>query len=310
MKHVLPLCFLSVMPLVAADRPAGALTSEERDLLVSHLEKTKRNFLDSLAGVTDAKWRYKPTPEKWSVAECAEHIVLSEELLFGLSQKLLKDPAGSRPATSTLENDRKIITAIEDRSQKAKAPEPLVPSGRFATPADAIREFTRLRDSHIEYARATKDELRTHSSASQLFGTIDAYQYLLFMSAHSARHTAQIREVQADAGYKEAAMEKTLYLVIYSLNGRPVDEFTPEDRRKHLAYMTKRYEQGQLLWGGLTADPRQPRGVLLIQAASADEAREYGNADPAVRAGALTFSVDAFHEVFRRTTPASRAETR
>jgi uncharacterized protein YciI len=286
------------------------MTNEERDLLVSHLEKTKRNFLDSITGITDAKWRYKPSPEKWSVAECAEHIVLSEELLFGLSQKLLKDPFGPRPASSTLENDRKIIAAIEDRSQKAKAPEPLVPSGRFATPADANREFTRLRDSHIEYARGTKDELRTHSSASQLFGTIDAYQYLLFMSAHSARHTAQIREVRADAGSKEAAAEKTLYLVIYSLNGRPFDEFTPEDRLKHLAYMTKRYEQGRLLWGGLAADARQPRGVVLIQASSADEAREYGNEDPAVRAGALTFSIDPFHEVFRRTTPALPADTR
>ena len=249
MKHVLYLCLLSVMPLVAVDRPAGVLTSEERDLLVSHLEKTKRDFLDSITGITDAKWRYKPSPEKWSVAECAEHIILSEELLFGLSQKLLKDPAGSRPSSSTLENDRKIIAAIEDRSQKAKAPEPLVPSGRFATPADAVREFTRLRDSHIKYARGTKDDLRTHSSASQLFGTIDAYQYLLFMSAHAARHTAQIREVQADAGYKEAAMEKTLYLVIYSLNGRPFDEFTPEDRLKHLAYINEALPAGPVVVG-------------------------------------------------------------
>jgi uncharacterized protein YciI len=98
--------------------------------------------------------------------------------------------------------------------------------------------------------------------------------------------------------------------VIYSLNGRPFDEFTAEARLKHLEYMTKRYEQGRLLWGGLAADPRQPRGVVLIQAASADEAREYGNLDPVVRAGALTFSVDPFHEVFRRTIPASPADTR
>jgi hypothetical protein len=30
---------------------------------------------------------------------------------------------------------------------------------------------------------------------------MDAYQFLLLLASHSARHTAQIREVQGNAGY-------------------------------------------------------------------------------------------------------------
>ena len=34
-----------------------------------------------------------------------------------------------------------------------------------------------------------------------LFKTMDAYQAMLMLSAHSERHTAQINEVKAAAGY-------------------------------------------------------------------------------------------------------------
>jgi hypothetical protein len=34
---------------------------------------------------------------------------------------------------------------------------------------------------------------------------MDAYQFLLLLAAHSARHTAQIREVESNPGYPKTA---------------------------------------------------------------------------------------------------------
>jgi hypothetical protein len=184
-----------------ASAQSGKLTPQERTFLIDQMTKTKAEFLESLKGISAAQWTFKASPTSWSVAECAEHIVLSEDLLFGISQKTLQKPAQDRPANSTAEGDRNLVTKILDRSQKAKAPEPLVPTGKWPTPEAAIAEFNSRRDRNLKYARTTEDELRVHADSSQLFGTIDAYQYLLLMAAHSGRHTAQIREVQADSGY-------------------------------------------------------------------------------------------------------------
>ena len=79
-----------------------------------------------------------------------------------------------------------------------------MPSGKFATPADAAREFTARRDKTIAYVKTTQDELRIHTLAGPT-GPMDGYQFLLLLSSHSARHTAQIREVQGNAGYPRTA---------------------------------------------------------------------------------------------------------
>jgi hypothetical protein len=180
------------------------MTAAERAYLVEQLEATQKTVLAGLQGVTEAQWKFKPAPNVWSVQECAEHIILSEEFLLGTTQKILGSPAKPRLATATAEGDRKFFESIQDRSRKGTAPEPIVPAGKFATPADAAREFTARRAKTIAYAKSTNDELRAHSMRGPV-GDMDAYQFLLLLASHSARHTAQIREVQANPAYPKAS---------------------------------------------------------------------------------------------------------
>src|SRR6266404_9629 len=178
----------------------GTMNEAERAFLIEHLELSKKNMLASIAGLTEAQWRFKPAPNVWSVAECAEHIILSEDFLFNTAQQILKSPVVDRPETSNAEQDRKLVGMIEDRSHKATAPEPITPSGKFNTPADAAQEFTKRRDRSLAYVRSTDDDLRVHATKGPL-GTMDTYQFLLLMAVHAGRHTAQIREVQLNEGY-------------------------------------------------------------------------------------------------------------
>jgi hypothetical protein len=204
MRKALTVCILAAAPLLAAEN--GAMNDAERAFLIEQLELSKKNFLASIADVTAAQWKFKPAPEVWSVAECAEHIILSEDFLFGAAQGMLKTPVVDRPATSTTEQDKKVVAIVGDRSHKAKAPEPIVPSGKFPTPADAAREFNARRDKSLEYARITTDELRVHISQGPL-GTMDAYQLLLLMAVHTGRHTDQIREVQSNPDYPKTTAQ-------------------------------------------------------------------------------------------------------
>jgi uncharacterized damage-inducible protein DinB len=197
MTKTCALVFLACAPVFA---DGGTMTPDERAYLLEQLESSKKEMLASIQGLTEAQWKFKPAPAVWSVAECAEHIVLAEDYIFGFSQQMLQAPAASRLATATAEADRKLVAAIKDRSKKATAPEPITPSGKFATPADAIREFTARRDKTIEYVKTTQDELRAHSGNGPT-GPMDSYQLLLLLAAHSSRHTAQILEVKSNAEF-------------------------------------------------------------------------------------------------------------
>jgi DinB superfamily len=198
MKTLLAFCMVAATPLLAVE--GGAMNDAERAVLVSQLEASKKDFLSSLEGVTAAQWKFKPAPNVWSVAECAEHIILSEDFLFNTAQQILKTEAVARPATSTAETDQKLIALVGDRSHKATAPEPIVPSGKLNTPGDAAKAFTEKRNKSLEYARTTNDDLRIHITKGPI-GTMDAYQFLLLMASHTGRHTVQLREVQANPDY-------------------------------------------------------------------------------------------------------------
>jgi hypothetical protein len=205
MRKALALCILAAAPILAAE--TGAMNPAERAFLIEQLEKSKKDFLASIDGVTAAQWKFKPAPEVWSVAECSEHIVLAEGYISGGAQMLLKSPVVERPATSNEEQDHKIALMVGDRSHKVKAPEPITPSGvKFATPADAAAAFIAARDKNLEYARTTTDDLRVHVTKGP-FGDMDAYQLLLLMASHTGRHTEQIREVQANPDYPKTSAQ-------------------------------------------------------------------------------------------------------
>lgn len=197
---VLALSILSVVPAMAAD--GGTLNDSERAFLIEQMEISKKAFLASIAGISEAQWTFKPAPNVWSVQECAEHIVLSETFLFDTTQQMLKAPAVARPERSSAQFDRQLAIGVQDRSHKATAPAPIDPAGRASTltPAGAVKQFTAKRDENEAYVKTTNDDLRVHV-ANGPAGPMDAYQFLVLMATHTARHTEQIKEVQANANY-------------------------------------------------------------------------------------------------------------
>ncbi|MGH9719819.1 MAG: DinB family protein [Bryobacteraceae bacterium] len=180
---------------VSSVAPAEPLTQGERDRAMSHLHATRKALLDSVAGLSEAQWKFKAGEDRWSVAECAEHLTVSEEFLFKLvTEKVMQAP----PAKADPEMDAKILKMLTDRSQKAQAPEFLKPSNRWATPVQMMDDFKKRRDETIAYVQTTQDDLRGHAVPHPAFKMLDGYQWILLISGHAERHTAQINEVKAD----------------------------------------------------------------------------------------------------------------
>jgi len=177
------------------------LSKSDRDFAMSHLHASRKLFLDAIAGLSEAQWRYKPSPDRWSVAECAEHIILSEDLLFELATvKVMQSPAQPAKRSPSRDADDKLIQRIVSRDQKGQAPEPLKPTNKWPDPRAAAAECNKKRDRTIDHVEKTEADLRSHFAGSPV-GELDAYQYLLLLSAHTERHVAQINEVKSGQGY-------------------------------------------------------------------------------------------------------------
>ena len=166
---------------------------------VEHLQRTERMFLDEIAGLSEAQWKFKPGPDRWSVAECAEHITASEELLYGLVVKVSKGPVAAEGSKTP---DAKVVAGVTDRSFKAKAPEVLQPTSRWASRDEVAKEFQARRARTLALAAPPAEtELRKRVSPHPVFKTLDAYQWILYLSGHTERHVMQIREVKASLDF-------------------------------------------------------------------------------------------------------------
>ena len=194
---------VSILLLTALAAPAGALSQGDRNRALSELHATRKMFLDALANLSEAQLHWKPAPDRWSVAECAEHIILTEDFLFEqLTDKILKTPAAPEKATAEQRaKDEEVLKGYADRSQKAQAPDFLKPTGKWKTREALIEAFKKSRDRTIAFVRETNEDLRAHFTEAPGGRTLDAYQWILFMVAHSNRHIQQIREVKSSPGF-------------------------------------------------------------------------------------------------------------
>jgi hypothetical protein len=191
---------LNALLVLSASAYCQTLTQAERDKGVQYLQQTRDGVIAATKGLSEAQLKFKAAPDRWSVAETLEHIALAEGFIFqNVTDKIMKAPAGAADR-DVGKIDALIMAAVPDRSQKRQAPGPLVPTGRW-TPAETLDHVLASRAKTIEFLQSTPD-LRAHVSSENPFQQpLDAYDWLLFIAAHSERHTKQILEVKADPDF-------------------------------------------------------------------------------------------------------------
>lgn len=84
-----------------------------------------------------------------------------------------------------------------NRANRLQAPERLLPTHR-ETPENLVKDFLQRRADTLAFVTSTKDSLRAHFLEHPLLGVLDTYQWVLLISGHMRRHTAQIVEIKSD----------------------------------------------------------------------------------------------------------------
>jgi DinB family protein len=185
-------------PRPALEAPApGGMSADERALLVEMLEISRDRLRAALRDASDELWHRhrRPAGGGWSVAECAEHLVLSEEFFPGIIRGvILAAPENSSVAAKLRGIYNIVAPAMHDHSVKLETLPCLEPRGKWATRAVVTDAFLARRAVTLDYVRTTCDALHHHTARIGEMGLRDGYQWLLLLAAHTDRHVEQMRE--------------------------------------------------------------------------------------------------------------------
>jgi hypothetical protein len=179
------------------------LTDTERHTLLTSLNQTDEQLAKLAESLTPEQWNYKPAEDRWSVAEVAEHLLLSEGLLKGMINGPLMESPKTDEAADIPYSD--MQAAMLDRSQKFQAPEVAQPKGNWPTQEEFVAAWREERGATIEWVKTTDADLHGHMLENPAFGMIDGEKWIGFLASHCERHMLQIEEVMADPGFPGAS---------------------------------------------------------------------------------------------------------
>jgi DinB superfamily len=157
-------------------------TSSERERLLELLRRTEALYLGALRNVSAAQASFKPSPDRWSIAEVAEHVAVEEEFMYRLAQNA---------SPSTRESDQRIDLRIHRLAADR---------GRYGSVTESAAAFSLARKRTIEYLRRTKADFGRWRVLHPT-GDIDVYQNLLIGAYHPERHAKQIAEIKSSDAY-------------------------------------------------------------------------------------------------------------
>jgi len=172
--------------------------------LTTDLEATRDALIMTVTDASADQWTFHESEDRWNMAEVIEHIIIAENMFYSmLTEQVFVAEAMPVTEDDMSEADAGIAMFIRDRSTTFEAPEPAQPKGVYATPAEAIEAFMDARNRTLEFVASTDLDLRAYSASipGSDAPPMDGYQWFVFLSGHSARHTAQIVQITDDAGY-------------------------------------------------------------------------------------------------------------
>jgi hypothetical protein len=165
------ICCTFIMSCSGSAR-AQQLSQTDKDKALQLLESTRKDVLDATKGLSDAQWNFKIAPDRWSVAECMEHIAAAEDYIRGMIiEKVMAAPAA--PDRDVAKIEAGIIANVPDRSNKVQAPEALKPTNRFGSPQGSIDHFVESRAKTEDFLKTTPG-LQDHAVESPAGGKWDA----------------------------------------------------------------------------------------------------------------------------------------
>ena len=176
----------------------------EKQEILTRLDEGRKVLFEALAGVDEQMAAWKQMPTTWSILECVEHVVVSEEFLLA---RLM----AARASASALPNPTRESMILErgmDRTTHVESPAVGRPRGHYLFLQDALRSFSDIRARTIDWVAGQEGGLRSRLTDHPLIpGPVNCYEMLLIISVHARRHAEQIKAIRRSLEQSQKANE-------------------------------------------------------------------------------------------------------
>ena len=135
------------------------MDAHDRSTLLEHLESGLREVLQALQKISDVAALHRTSSKQWSILDCVEHLVLTEDYLFARIQE-------TAPSDKRVTNERRedaILSRGMDRTRVIESPVLAKPHGKFSSWLRPGKPLYR----HV-HGPSTSFELATRTSALRM----------------------------------------------------------------------------------------------------------------------------------------------
>jgi hypothetical protein len=161
------------------------------------IDRARARLVGAVESLTAEQQAFRPSPDRWTVAEIIEHLSITERRLARMLGVLLGklDGEAAREDGSPFAPVSLAEFLERARAEKYTAPEEIRPTG--APLPDSLASLGDSRAAlHALRPRVERvDGTRTHYP-HPAWGPLDLYQWIAFVGLHEQRHLAQIEALK------------------------------------------------------------------------------------------------------------------
>ena len=175
--------------------------------LITAAESTANEVKGTFGRLTPAQLNWKPSAERWSVAQCFDHLLTSNKGYLPIIDNVL---AGQKrtfwQSVPVLPGvwGRLLIKSLDPvKGRKLKAPKSFQPAQSDIS-NEVIDDFVALQATIVEKMKATKhldlEKIIINSPVTSVvtYSLMDAYRVIV---VHEARHFQQAKRVTEESGF-------------------------------------------------------------------------------------------------------------
>jgi hypothetical protein len=177
------------------------MEATERQLVLKHLAESRNRLLQAVDGLSAEQRTFRTAKDRWSVADCVEHITVVEGFILNTIHQVIQAPPEPAKKAEVVGQEQIILERVPSRLTRVKGPERVMPTGRWPAFDELCRQFEATRERSVRFAAETQADLRNHFFPHPILGQFDCYQWLLFLGMHCERHVRQLEEVKADPAF-------------------------------------------------------------------------------------------------------------
>jgi len=159
--------------------------------IIARLDGGMAALRTAIGGCPAAVAAIRPAPDRWSVLDCLEHLLLAEEYLCN---QLVAGTASAPTPNETRE--ARIVAAGTNRDRRIPAPQVAQPTGRWLSIDEAMEAVVAARARTVAFIEQFDGDLRAWEVMHPIAGVVNGYEMLLMIAIHPLRHAQQIQEIR------------------------------------------------------------------------------------------------------------------